>query len=182
MMRGLISGAAAWVKPVVTLDDITVDSWLFQLTTRDILQDADSGSVSVLDIDASTDTNVQEDDKGSSQSRDEEVGLGTMGLLPGHVRAEATNTVEHDQRAETKGGVDLGVGKALEGIDDDLVGGVAGVDTLDAHELGHLTGNNGDARTGHEGADGGQRDELDQPSNSSESQECDDGTNNKSQS
>lgn len=152
------------------------------LTARNITNNADSGLIPVVDVDAGADSDVQQDDKGGSQSRDEEVELGTLGLLLGHERAKATDTVEHDERAQTESSVQLGLGKSLESVDDDSVRSGTGVDTLDAHKLGNLAGNNVDGRACHEGADGGQGNDLDDPTNSDETHERDNGTNNDSKS
>ncbi|KAK1243482.1 hypothetical protein MKX07_004110 [Trichoderma sp. CBMAI-0711] len=79
------------------------------------------------------------------------------------------------QRRQAQGRVNRRRRQALERVDDDLVRRVARVDALDAHQLGHLTGGDVDGRARHEGADGRQRDELDDPAQAGEAQEADDG-------
>lgn len=51
----------------------------------------------MLDVDTSADTDVKQDDKGSSQGGDEEVQLGALRLLLGHGAAEDTDRVKQDQ-------------------------------------------------------------------------------------
>lgn len=105
-----------------------------------------------MDVDTRTDTGVEKDNKGSSEGRDEEVSLLTVRLLLGHLCAEDSDTVEHDESGETESSVNLGGAKSLECVDDDSVAGIASVDARDAHELGNLTGSNADTRASHEGA------------------------------
>ncbi|KAI6754141.1 hypothetical protein HG530_013317 [Fusarium avenaceum] len=112
----------------------------------------------MLDVDTSADTDVKQDDKGSSQGGDEEV-----------------------QLSATNGGVELRATQVLEGVDNDTVGRLTGVDTLDAHELGDLTSNNVDTGTSHESANRRQRDELDEPAKSGKAEEGNNCTNNDSQ-
>ncbi|EGX95530.1 hypothetical protein CCM_00184 [Cordyceps militaris CM01] len=126
-------------------------------------------------IDGGTNGSVEENDKCSAQGRDEEEGLGPVRLLLGHVGAEATNQVEHEKRGQAQGRINVGMRQPLEGVDDDAVGGVAGVDLGDAHELGDLAGDDVDAGARHEGANGGQGDDLDDPAEAGESHEEDDG-------
>ena len=49
---------------------------------------------------------------------------------------------------------------------------------MDSHELRNLTSRNVDCGAGHEGANGRQWDKFDDPTEASESHECDDGTRN----
>lgn len=142
---------------------------------RHLAQDADRGLLPVVQHHAGADARVQQNHKGRAQRRDEEVHLGPLGLLLGHVRAEAPDEVQHQQRRQAQRGVNRRRGQALERVDDDHVGRGARVDALDAHELGHLAGDDVDGRARHEGADGRQRDELDQPAEAREADEADDG-------
>lgn len=153
----------------------------FELTTGNFTDDADAGLAAMLDVDTSADTDVKQDDKGGSQGGDEEVQLGAVRLLLGHSAAEDTDGVKQDQSGETNGGIELGATQVLEGVDNDTVGRLTGVDTLDAHELGDLTSNNVDTRTSHESANRRQRDELNEPAESGETEEGDNCTNNDSQ-
>lgn len=152
------------------------------LTARNILKNTDSGLILVVNVDASADGDVQQDDKGGSQGRDEEVELGALGLLLGHERAKSADAIEHDQRAQTEGGVQLSLPEVLESINDDSVRSGTGVDTLDAHKLGDLAGSNVDGGARHEGADRGQGNDLDDPANSGEAEERDNRTNHDSKS
>lgn len=160
------------------LDDADVDLGGGSVgeTTGDSLDDADHGIILAVDVDASADSSVQQDDEGGSQGGDEEVQLGALRLALGESRADGADAVEHDQGGQAEGGVDLGGAEVLEGVDDDLVRGSTRVDALDAHELGDLAGGDGDAGASHEGADGGKRDELDEPSNASKADEGDNRT------
>lgn len=139
------------------LDDAGVDLGGSSVgeATGHILDDADHRVILAVDVDSSTDTSIQENDKSSPKSGNEKEGLGTVRLALGQGRAGEANDVEHEQGGETESGVDLGAAEVLEGLDDDLVGGSTGVDTRDAHELGHLTSNNADTGASHEGTDGG---------------------------
>lgn len=129
----------------------------------------------MVDIDSCTNASVQQNDKGSAQGGNEKVHLGPLRLLLGHVRAEATDDVEHGKRCQAKRGIELCVGQALEGIDDDPVWSIASVDLGNAHELADLAGNDVDGGTRHEGADGGERNDLDDPSQTCQTHETDDG-------
>lgn len=160
------------------LDDANVDlgGGGVSEAAGDSLDDADHGIVPAVDVDASADSSVQQDDEGGSQGGDEEVQLGALRLALGEGRADGADAVEHDQGGQAEGSVDLGGAEVLEGVDDDLVRGSTCVDALDSHELGNLAGGDGDAGASHEGADGGERDELDDPSNAGETDERDNGT------
>lgn len=126
-------------------------------------------------VDAGTDARVQQDDKSSAQRRNEEEQLGAMGLLLGEVGADAADEVQHDERAEANGRIEVGVGKPLECVDDDLVRRLAGLDVGNSHELGDLANGDVDGGARHEGADGGQGDEFDEPAESRQTEEDDDG-------
>lgn len=112
---------------------------------------------------ARADARVQQDHKGRTQGRDEKVQLGPMRLLLGQVRAGASNQVQHEERGQTQGSVNSRGWQALERVDNDPVRRSTRVDALDAHQLGHLAGGDVDGGARHEGADGWQRDELDDP-------------------
>lgn len=131
---------------------------------------------------ARADARVQQDDKRRPQRRDEKVQLGPVRLLLGQVRAGASDQVQHQQRGQAQRGVNGRRWQALERVDDDPVCGRTRVDALDAHQLGHLAGRDVDGRARHEGADGRQRDELDQPAQARKAQEADDGTGDDGQS
>ena len=132
----------------------------------------------MVKVHSSTDTSVQQDDKGRTQSREEEVKLGTVRLLLGEKRANATDQIEHRERGETKGSVKLGVWEEAKSIDNDSVGSSSAVGDLDAHKLGDLTGGNVDGGASHEGANSRQRDELDEPAKTCETEEGNYGTSN----
>lgn len=68
------------------LDDSGVDNRNSGVSEAlgDILDDANHGVIPAVDVDTSADTGVQQDDKGSSECRNEEVELGALRLLLGH--------------------------------------------------------------------------------------------------
>lgn len=144
-------------------------------TSRHLAQDADRGLRLVVQHHARADARVQQNHKGRPQRRDEKVHLGPLRLLLGHVRAEAPDEIQHQQRSQAQRGVNRRRRQALERVDDDQVRRRARVDALDAHELGHLAGDDVDGGARHEGADGRQGDELDEPAETGEADEADDG-------
>lgn len=138
--------------------------------------------VLLLDDNTSSNSGVQEDGEGSAKSRDDEPHLGTVRLLLGHERAEGAEGIEQEEGGQAQGGIDAGVGQALQGINDDQVSTASsGVDVGDTHKLGDLASQNVDGRASHEGADGGQGDELDNPSQAGKTEEQDDAASDESQ-
>jgi hypothetical protein len=61
--------------------------------------------------------------------------------------------VQREEAEEAERGVLLRPGQALQGVDDDLVRGGAGVEAGDTHQARDLTSNNVDCRAGHEAGD-----------------------------
>ncbi|KAI3489073.1 hypothetical protein L1887_46831 [Cichorium endivia] len=103
-----------------------------------------------------------DDDESVTQHRDEEHGAGGARVSRRQPSAEPLDPVKEDERGQTKGRVDVGVGQSLERVDDDLIGGVAvGLHLGQAEQLGHLTGGNLDSRARHETSHGGCGDEFD---------------------
>lgn len=159
------------------LDDGRVDFGSARVleASRHLAQDADRGLLLVVQHHASADARVQQNHKRRAQRRDEKVQLGPLRLLLGHVSAESPDEIQHQQRRQAQRRVNRRRRQALERVDDDQIRGVSRVDALDAHQLGHLAGDDVDGRARHEGADGRQRDELDEPAQTGEADEADDG-------
>jgi hypothetical protein len=65
--------------------------------TGNVANNADARLFAVVDVHSSADTDVEQDDKGSSKGGDEEVQLGTVRLLLGHGATKNANGIEHDQ-------------------------------------------------------------------------------------
>lgn len=157
MMVVLISGAPVCWKPVLYMLDNKSSSEMEKRkihTSRHLAQDADRGLRLVVQHHARADARVQQNHKGRPQRRDEKVHLGPLRLLLGHVRAEAPDKIQHQQRSQAQRGVNRRRRQALERVNDDQVRRRARVDALDAHELGHLAGDDVDGGARHEGADG----------------------------
>ena len=124
------------------------------------------------------DTSIEQNNKDGSQGRNEEEKLGSPGELLGEIGAAATDRVEHDQSGNTQGSVDLGIRQVLQGVDNNAIRSLSSVDKLlvNTEELDELTGGNVDGRPSHEGANGRQRDELDNPAETEKSKSDNDAT------
>lgn len=101
-----------------------------------------------------------------------------MRVLLRQVRANASDEIQHQQRSKTQSRVELGGREILQRVDNDHVRSVSRVDATDAHQLGDLASNDVDCRASHEGADGGQGNELDEPAKTGEAKKEDDGAGN----
>lgn len=136
-----------------------------------------------MDVHAGTDTGVQQNDKGSAQRRDKEVDLSAVRLLLGHEATGPTNQVQQSQGRQAERGIDGCVGQALQRVNNDkMSASAASGNVRNAHQLGDLASRNGDGRARHEGADGRQGNELDEPSQTSQAKEGDDGARDDGQS
>ena len=122
----------------------------------------------------SADTGVEQNDKSSAQSGDEEEHLGALRLLLCHEGAESTDTVQHDQGGQAQRSIQLSSRERFECFNNGVVWSTLGIDILDAHQFGHLASSNIDGRAGHEGANSWERDELDNPAQARKTQEGDD--------
>ena len=126
-------------------------------------EDLELGFLGVLDVSvgAPADEDVHDDHEGHAQRGDEEPHLLPLRLLSAHEVAERAEEIQEEEGAQSHGGVELGAREALERVDDNQVGRVAGIDTSDTHHRRHLSDADAERRTGHERGDGDQRDELD---------------------
>lgn len=70
-------------------------------TSRHLAKDADWGFRLVVQNHARADTRIQKDHKGCSKGRDEKVHLGLVRLLLGHVRAKASDEIQHQERSQS---------------------------------------------------------------------------------
>jgi len=69
----------------------------------------------------------------------------------------------------------------LQGVDDDLVSSITGRESNDTHQGWNLTHGDVDGRSGHEGGDGRERDEVDNPTEPRKTNETDDGSSDDSE-
>ena len=123
-----------------------------------------------------TDHGVQENDESGPKGSDEEEGLAATRQASGSKGTCVSNDVEHGQGRQAHGGIDLGATKMLEGVDGDLIRSLAIGEADDTHQTGQLSDGDVDGRSGHEGGNGGQGDELDDPPAANQTNEDDDGT------
>ena len=107
-------------------------------TSGHIEQDLEKRLRAAVHVDHGADHGVEEDDKRGAQGRDEEPHLLLVRVAVAHVRAEHADRIEAKEARQAHGRVELCVGEALEGVDDDEVRFLARVDTLDAHQVGDL--------------------------------------------
>lgn len=132
-------------------------------TSRHLAKDADWGFRLVVQHHARADTRVQKDHKGCSKGRDEKVHLGPVRLLLGHVRAKASDEIQHQERSQSQGGINGRRRQPLERVDDDQIRRGSRIHALNTHKLRDLARDDVDGRARHERADGWQGNELDEP-------------------
>ena len=138
-------------------------------------QDGEFGVLPEISVDQPADHGEEKNGKGGSKGGDEEVHLGAMGLLPRHVRTDDADHVEQNQGRYTHRGVEFGVRQMLEGVDDDLEGGVAGIEELANTQHGwHLARRDREGRARHEGGDGREGDKVDNPTATNQTDKCND--------
>jgi len=97
-----------------------------------------------------------------------------LGPTFGAIHRTPSDEVEGEESCKAPGSIELCPTKALEGIDDDLVGCCTSVEASDTHESWNLASSDADGRTSHETADGGGGDELDDPAEAEETDTEDD--------
>lgn len=91
-----------------------------------------------------------------SQSHEEEASLSPPACLLRQPSEEPLDTVEQSESGDTKGSIQLGIGKVLESVDDNFVGGRSGVEEfLNTEDSWELTSGNIDSGTSHESRHGG---------------------------
>lgn len=112
----------------------------------------------------------------------EEPHLLPVRLLLRHKVAERANDVEHCKGTQAHSSIQLRPRKSLEGVDYDEVGWTTGGDIGDAHESRDLTRTNTDGGTGHKRGNGHQRNQLDNATETSETDEEQHSTSNDRQS
>ena len=84
---------------------------------------------------------------------------------------KVANHEQHDETRQPDRSVQLGVRQALQGVDDDLVGSLTGIDALDAEGDGRLGRHYGDAGSCDEGGNGNIWNELDDPAEAEQAKE-----------
>ena len=124
-----------------------------------------------MSVDEPADEDVQNDDEGHAEGRDEEPRLGAAGVLPAHEVAEPADEVEAKQGSHAHGSVQLRPRQRFQSVDDDKIGCLARVDTGNAQQAGDLANGDADGRPCHESADGHEGDELDKESGPDQTQE-----------
>lgn len=134
--------------------------------------------IAVMTIDQPADEGVQENDKSCAKSRDEEKRLGSIGKALRQLVACESDEVEQEECSEAHSGVNLGVSKVFQGVDDDQVGGRSRVEALDldSHHCRHLADRDTQCGAGHEGGNCSQRNEVDYPTTSNKADKTDNGT------
>lgn len=126
------------------LDDGNVDLWNRSMleSSGHLAQDGELGLQPMVSVDKPADHGVQKDDEGGAQGGDEEPHLLLSGLLLGHCSAGIADEVEQGQSGKAHGCVEIGLAEVLQGVDDHFVGGLARVESCNAHHSWHLTGGN----------------------------------------
>lgn len=74
------------------------------------------------------DESEEKHDKSHSKRRDVRPDALLLGVATLHESTDISDTEQEDDRGETNGSVKLCIGQGLEGVDDDLVRGLASVD------------------------------------------------------
>lgn len=119
------------------------------------------GMILSMNIHSGADHYIKEQDENGTQCRGEEKDLGTSGPSPSTVIASPTDKIQHNHGSDTHGSIKIGGGKVLKGVDNDPIGRDRGADLLClAQHFGHLTGNDINGGTSHEGTDGGKWDKV----------------------
>ena len=125
---------------------------------------------------------VEKNDKCRSQRvQEKEEALVSRDLL-GQEREGDADGVEQEKRRQAHGSIKLRFRQILERVDNDHVRCVAGVkQAAGAQHGGNLAGRNVDGRTGHEGGQRDERDEIDNPAGTDQANKGDDGSSNNGQ-
>lgn len=146
-------------------------------TARDCQENLKQRIISSVAIDKPTDHGVEENNKGSTEGGNEEPHLGLGWILSGEIGAGAADEVKQGQCTQTHSSVNLAGAQVVESIDDDHAGGPTSIEELvrDAHQVGDLASANADSRASHEGRDGSQWNEVDDPASADEANKGDDG-------
>jgi len=129
----------------------------------------------MVSVDQIADKNVQQDDERRPKSREEKVGLLLAGVSLRKLRADISNEVEHSKCGQSDSGIQIRSSKMLQDVDHHLICRIASGESRNAHHGWHLSNADVKRRTSHEGADGGERNELNQPSKTCETKEANNG-------
>jgi len=137
-------------------------------TSRDSAQNRETGPGPMIHVGEPTDHGVKQDHKDCPQSRDEEKGLLVLGpLLRSHI-AQRTDQVEHSKCRQTQRRIEIRSRQAFQRVDDDSVCWRTRRRYCDSHQRWDLASSDVDSRASHEGGNGSERDEVDEPAKADE--------------
>lgn len=125
----------------------------------------------MMPVDQPTDHGVKQDHEGRSKSGEEEEELGFAGHFLGAKVTNGSDGIEHEQSGHTHGGVEVTSSEMFEDVDDHFVRGLSRVESGDAHHRWELTNGDVNCRTRHERRNCRQRDEVNDPAHSDQTDE-----------
>jgi len=147
------------------------------LTSGDVKQNLELDLVlGKAPVDQPADHGVEQDDEDGPQGREKEGQPLVLRPPLRSVGACRPNQIEHRERCQAHGCIQGCAGQTLEGVNEDNVGCLASRETGNAHHGRDLAHDNVEGRARHEGREGGERDDIDDPPASDKADKEDDGT------
>ena len=120
------------------------------------------------------DHGVQKDDKGGTESVEEEEELSLFRVFLGQLVEDEADEVEHGECSEAHCSIEIGSPQVLQSVDENLVSLCTCGEASDAHHGGDLANSNIDGGAADEGGDRGERNKVNDPSETSETDESHD--------
>lgn len=137
-----------------------------------------------MHVDKPADHGVQKNDEDCAHGHNEKDDPLTGRVLLCGKLACKSDPVKHDQGRQSHTSIDLGAWEILQRVDDDTICRITSGPWLwefDAHHGWDLADENVDSRSSHEGREGYQRDQINNPAKPDQADEADDGTTEKGQ-